>query len=132
MSQNASVSSLSKKQLSALEALALGATKSAVAGHVGVNRKTLYRWLQKPEFRQAIAEFRRELYDCAVGSAVGSSPTAIRVLRDVAMDTTKPAGVRVQAAGKLLEFAHRSVFEAGLEERIRALEALEGDQWAEG
>jgi hypothetical protein len=47
--------------------LATGSTVTAAAAANAVNRVTVERWLQQPEFRARIAEFRSQMVNAAVG-----------------------------------------------------------------
>ncbi|MGI2908606.1 helix-turn-helix domain-containing protein [Tolypothrix sp. VBCCA 56010] len=52
------MSPLSQKQLQAVKLLASGKNQSEVASHLGVNRRTIARWCENPEFTEAVATGR--------------------------------------------------------------------------
>ncbi len=54
--------SLSDKQCAGIELLAEGKNSGQVARQLGVDRRTVYTWRQKPLFRRALAERRRQLW----------------------------------------------------------------------
>lgn len=58
MQQNATVKSLSEKQLVALESLLAGSTISDAAKAAGVDRTTVHRWQKSPSFA---SEYNKEL-----------------------------------------------------------------------
>jgi len=57
---DSSASSLSPVQLAAAELIGRGKTRSEAAALVGVDRTSVQRWVNNPEFQQAIAEANRE------------------------------------------------------------------------
>jgi len=56
-----SFSELSEIKQSAILAMLALPTYKAAARAVGVDRSTLYRWMQAPDFKAALADTRREL-----------------------------------------------------------------------
>ncbi|HEV8606163.1 MAG TPA: phBC6A51 family helix-turn-helix protein [Tepidisphaeraceae bacterium] len=54
---------LSPRQSAAIHLLAHGLNNSAVSHHLGIDRKTLFRWRQDPAFRHALADLLAHLAD---------------------------------------------------------------------
>lgn len=52
---------LRPRELEAALLLAQGRRKAEVARHLGVTRKTIYNWLERPEFRAAVGQLAQEL-----------------------------------------------------------------------
>jgi transposase-like protein len=55
--------SLNEKQLAAIDLLSRGKSYTAVAKSVDVDRRTIYRWRQKPEFAGTLEQRRLELWE---------------------------------------------------------------------
>lgn len=53
---------LTDQQLQAIEFLVQGLRPGIVARRVGIARETLWRWRQRPEFRQHLERLRSELH----------------------------------------------------------------------
>src|SRR5438477_7990182 len=54
--------SLNEKQLAAIDLLSCGKSYTAVAKSIDVDRRTIYRWRQNPEFAGTLEERRLELW----------------------------------------------------------------------
>ena len=97
---------LSKRQMSALDALVDCPTMAEASARSGISERTLRRWLAEPRF---MAVFRRMTF-ARCGEAVvalqAASTDAVRVLRQ-ALDS-KSVAVRVRAAIAILDLAVRA------------------------
>jgi hypothetical protein len=112
----------------AVVALAAGASKEDAAAVAGVNRTTLWRWLQEAEFRARVAAERQRLVDRAVGRLADASVRAVDVLLEVADDAEAPPSARVAAARGVLEIGGRLREEADLGARLDDLERILDDR----
>ena len=54
---------LNEKQLAAIDLLSCGKSYTAVAKSIDVDRRTIYRWRQNPEFAGTLEERRLELWE---------------------------------------------------------------------
>jgi predicted ArsR family transcriptional regulator len=130
MSRNAG--NLSRKQVDALNALMTGKSVPEAATIVGLNEKTLRRWLQTPVFAGAYRASRRQAFQAAIVSVQRLATTAVQVLAEIAEDSNgeasrRGASSRVTAAKTIIEVATHTVEAEDLESRIRALETAHED-----
>jgi hypothetical protein len=98
--------SLTAKQVKAVQLLASGTSKRATAETLKVERHTLTRWGQLPAFRLLLARVSADLQ----ASIQADTVQAIAVVRQTALDTlldlmdaTQPPQVRLQAVRTALE-----------------------------
>ncbi len=112
---------LAPKQAAGLAALMAGETIRAAADGLGVDERTVRRWLAEPGFKAAFAEARRALVDDAVLALQRAAVRAVAVLADN-LDADKAAD-RTKAATALLDRCFRGVELLELEARIAELEA---------
>ena len=75
------ISTLTFRQQSALPAIAMASTITQAARDSGIGKTTLHRWLQEPEFRQQLANYRQESADLARQQAQALSATLSLRLR---------------------------------------------------
>lgn len=101
-------------------AIAAGSTVVAAAETAGVGRVTVHRWLQEAEFRQRIAELRREMTGRAIGRLADRMAKAVDVLAEVLESPIATA--RLKAAIALLELGLRAVTLADVQARVEAIE----------
>ena len=119
-------SKLSPEQQKGLRALLSSKNMTAAAKKAGVSRMTIYRWLQKPLFRE---EFRKQneylLLDITM-HLQRSSFKAADLLVNIARDTELPAGTRVSACRAIIEMGMKGTkFDGGVLKRDGVLDDLE-------
>lgn len=114
---------LTPKQELAVAALLNEPTVARAAVAVGVNDRTLYRWLEEPAFRRAYRSARREAFGHAVSLAQRYAPLAVQTLTRICADEKAAAATRVAAAVALLKVTRESIELDDLAERVEALEA---------
>jgi len=120
---------MTAKKQRAIVALLTERTTADAAGAAGVGLRTLHRWLAEDgEFQAALRQAEEGAIDHAVRRLVGLQDTAIAVLAAVLDTDDISAGVRVRAAGMVLENVLRLRELRTLEERIAALEAAYNTQ----
>lgn len=110
-----------KTDLSLLVILACGATVEAAAKQLGISERTIYRRLEKPEFKQQIAEVRRDMLQRTAGSLTASGSEAVRTLIAL-LNEKRGENVRLGAARALLEMGIKVREAAYLEDRVLQLE----------
>lgn len=113
---------LSIEQHRAISALLTETTQQAAADQAGVNRTTLYRWLQTEPFRDAYREARKEVVGHARARLQLLTEEAAEALREVMNNSNAPAPARVSAARTVLEMADRATESEEIERRLEALE----------
>lgn len=101
-------------RLLAIELLAKGACHRDAASGAGVDKRTIQRWLEEPEFRDDITKFRTELLTSAAGMLCSAANNAVKVLDDLLKDGS--SAIKLGAARAILD----SVI------RVRELTVVEG------
>lgn len=123
---NVPVEGLSARQEQAIVVLLSEPTIAKAAETVGVNTRTLYRWLQDPDFSRQYRRARRESFGQAMSLAQRYAPMAIGSLAKIMVDPSAPHASRVSAAAVLLKFGRESIELDDLELRIQLIEVAEG------
>ncbi len=113
---------LSPKQEDAILALLHEPTLGKAAESVGVDEKTLWRWLKDAGFNKAYREARRETFRQAISLTQRYAPFAVQALLKIVSDQKTPPSARVAAAGLLLKFSRESIELDDLAARVEALE----------
>ena len=108
----------------ALAALLAHPTKAEAAAAAGIDPKTLWRYLQDPEFQEAYKKAFSDLVSDATRQAQQSLSPALSTLREIVEDGDQGATVRIQAARSLLEYGLRLT---EITDILRDLEAAEGE-----
>ena len=114
------ISTLTFRQQAALPAVAMAPTLSQAARDSGVGLSTLRRWLQEPEFRQQLANFRQESADLARQQAQAILPRCLSVFAEV-MECPDPS-LRLRAARYAMAFALQITEAHDLKSRLEQLE----------
>lgn len=123
---------LTPKQELAITALLNEPTVARAASSIGMNERTLYRWLKESEFMRVYRALRREAFAHAVSLTQRYAPVAVHALAQILSDKKAPYSARVSAAVAILKFSRESIELDDLAARIEALEqgrsmiALEG------
>lgn len=113
---------LTGKQDAAIASLLSEPTVDKAADAVGVNRRTLYRWLDEPAFIAAFQKARRQTFTHAVSMAQKYAPMALNNLAMIANDKAAPHSARVSASKAVLDFGRESLELDDLAERVNRLE----------
>ena len=111
---------LSIKKMRALPHLAAGSSVSEAAVAVGVDRTTLYRWMEDDEFRTQLERLRSEAADLARTELKGLMYKAVQVL-DEAMDDPDPR-LRLRAAQTALSTGLKAIDLKEIEQRLQLLD----------
>jgi transposase-like protein len=125
MRLGATAEQLSPRQLKAVEALLSVGDVATAAKECGVNKATLYRWLQQPVFLEAVREAESKAIDDLSRMLVRLGRTAVSTLAKAMNDSTTPAATRVRAAdavlGRLLQLRELATLEARVAELERSV-----------
>lgn len=116
------MSGLNGKHDRAIAVLLTAPSIAAAAETLGVNERTVYRWLEDADFRTAYLVARREAFSQAVAQVQVTACTGAAVLLAIATDPTKPASARVSAVRTMFEYGTRWIELEELAERIAVLE----------
>lgn len=120
---------LDERKRQAAEALANGANASAIARELGVDRATVGRWKQDPDFQAAIQKILEEAQAGAVDGLHSLVPASLRLLEDFLSGNQNIPANRATAALNVIKAAaaiDRGTGEGGetqFEERLKALDA---------
>lgn len=116
------VDGLSNRQEKALAALIVETSIEKASVACGIPQRTIYQWLEKPEFSRAYRRARREAFAHAMSIAQRYAPHAIQTLVKIMADNATASASRVAAATALLKFSRDSIELDDLSQRIEALE----------
>ena len=119
MAQN---STLSTRQVRAIEALLTSATITEAAEACGIGRRTLHTWLEDPSFRAALATAESDAISEAVRGLVGDMRENFSTMRQIRRDSESEI-LRLRAAALLDASLLKWREIASIEERLVALEA---------
>ena len=112
-----------RKKEEALVALLSHRNLEEAARSVGIDPKTLLRWLQVPEFRTAYREARRAAYLQSVARLQQASSAAATTILKLMLDPKTPASVRVRAAECVMNHATKAIEIEDIEARVTELES---------
>jgi hypothetical protein len=128
---------LDGKRLKAVEMLAQGVAKSKVASAVGIDRSTVYAWLDEPEFANAVAEQKRKLeflildptpFLQGIVQWKARLPDVMAAVAKTALDSDNPRQIR--AAELILKHTAAEDLSTGPTEDEKVIEAwLEQNGW---
>jgi hypothetical protein len=112
-----------RKMEEAIAALLTHKNIDEAAKAAGVSNKTLFRWMQLPEFDRAYRDARRAAFGQATARLQQASSAAVSALLRVLVDPASPASSRVRAADCILNHAQEAIELEDIEARVRELEA---------
>ena len=122
---------LTERQLAALPHLLKPGTLTAQARHAGVNRTTLYRWLQDENFRECLEWLRKETMRFTQAHLQAISYKAAAVLDDALDD--HDTRIRLQADRLVLDQAHNAqrdqTLHSKVENLIDAVKLMDDPMW---
>ena len=123
---------LTPRQSRAIAALLAEDTVLAAAESVGVNARTLFRWLEQRPFRQALNKARREALSLANIRLQRLVDQAPRILEGIVHDPKASPATRVRAVIAATKIAQQGIeideFEDRLADLEEAREAIEKAQ----
>ena len=93
---------LNDKQLECIELLMDGVNKTAIADKIKVNRKTIYDWLEKEEFKRELDRRKQLICNSAISDLKGSTRELLTEVKKLAY-TAENEGIRLQALNSLLD-----------------------------
>lgn len=96
LQQDATEFQISTQQRRAIEAILVGKSMTEAAKAAGVNRSTLWRWLNRdPEFQAAFNSYRREAYDQLQSQTTGLASLAISAVEAALRGGDEKTGLAV-------------------------------------
>jgi hypothetical protein len=117
------VTKLRPKQEEALVALLSNRNVEDAAHAINIAPRTLYRWLNEPEFDNAYRRARRAAYGQATARLHQASGAAVSAVLKIMVDSSAPASTRLRAADIVLGHAAKAIEIEDIEARVTALEA---------
>jgi hypothetical protein len=111
-----------RKKEEAIAALLTQRNVEEAARVVGIAPKTLLRWLNVPEFKEAYLQARREVISQATARLQQATGAAVSTLLKIMVNPDTPAPSRVRAIQCVLEFALKGFELEDLEVRIARVE----------
>ena len=118
----------SRRKEQAILALMTEPNIEQAAHAVGIEKKTLLRWMKTPEFQEEYATARREAFSQAIARLQQNSAAAAATLLKIMVEKEAPCSIRVRAAHTVLEHAGRGVQSDDLLVRVNRLEQAGKDQ----
>jgi hypothetical protein len=115
--------SLSPKQQRAIFALLNEPTIEDAAKQVGIQRTTLWRWLQDESFRSFYMQARRLAVQRAIARTQAVTCEAVETLREVMNNPGARGSERVAAAKAILDYAFKGIELEDMAQRLEAIEA---------
>lgn len=115
---------LGRKQEAAIAALLSQRTVEDAARVAGIGARTLFRWLELREFREAYLQARRQAFGQASARLQQATGAAVSVLLTLMLDANAPAASRVRAAHSVLDLAAKALELEDIELRLRHLEEV--------
>ena len=111
-----------RKKEEAIAALLSHRNIEEAARAIGVGYKTLLRWLELPEFRDAYRNARREAVQQAVARLQQATGAAGLTILKLMTDPNVPAAVRLRAAECVFDHAIKASELEDIEVRVAELE----------
>jgi hypothetical protein len=123
---------LGRKQEAAIAALLSQRTIEDAARIAGIGARTLFRWLELPEFGEAYLQARRQAFGQTSARLQQATGAAVSVLLTLMLDVKAPAASRVRAAHSVLDMAAKALELEDIEMRLRRLEDAQNEKSAKG
>lgn len=123
MAENGNPFAISGRQSKAIAALLSSKNVPEAAAAVGLGERTLYRYLSDPAFRLALSNAEAEAIDNATRRLVTLTDLAIDTIAEVLSDSASSAGVKIRAAGQVLDYLLKLRELRNIEQRLLILEA---------
>jgi transposase-like protein len=111
-----------RKKEEAIASLLTHRNVEEAARAIGVDAKTLFRWMKLPEFQVAYREARRDAFGQSIARLQQATSAAVTTLLKVMVDPSSPASAKVRAADSVLDHAAKAIEIEDWEARIAALE----------
>lgn len=115
---------LTPEQVQGITALLTKRDIKSAAKEVGVSETTMYRWMADPDFNAALKAAECRMIEEATRRLVQTSNSALDVLILVMADKKVAPGVRVRAAGLIIENMIKVRQLLDFEQRLAKLEEL--------
>jgi transposase-like protein len=111
-----------RKKEEAIVALLTQRNLEESARSIGIDPKTLLRWMKEPEFDAAYREARRMAYGQSIGRLQQAASAASSTLLKIMIDPNSPPSCRLRAADSVLSHAAKAIEIEDIEARLSELE----------
>src|SRR5262245_36357374 len=111
-----------RKKEEAIAALLSQPSIDQAARAANIGAKTLWRWLQIPEFKAEYHRARREAFGQATARLQQASGAAVATLLKIMVDQNAPASSRIRAAECVITHAAKAIEIEEIEARVSELE----------
>jgi hypothetical protein len=118
-----SSSNLTRRQEEAIVALLAQRSIEEAARVANVGARTLYRWMEEPEFDAVYRKAKRTAFRQSVARLQQASSAAVSTLLKVMVDPATPPATKVRAADSVLGHSAKAIELEEIEARVAALEA---------
>ena len=122
--QNGHGEKWSRKKELAIAALLREPTISAAAKSIAVGESTLWRWLQRSDFKEDYRRARHEVVGHAVAQLQSATSEAVNTIFKIMTDSKVRANIRLGAAKSIMELALKSIETEEFEMRFTELENI--------
>lgn len=133
MTKNDGQKKLTRLQRAAVEAVVTTRTAKEAAAVANCSESSVYKWLQMPHFKRAVAEYEGMVRDAIRHELAHRATYALTVIGGVMTGQIKDqedtrASVRLRAALGWMDLVYKTGDQADLERRVSALEAKRNDR----
>jgi hypothetical protein len=111
-----------RKKEEAIVALLAHRTIEEAARSIGIDPKTLFRWMKEPEFDAAYRAAKRAAFAQSIARMHHLSSAAVSTLGKIMLDSTTPPATRVRAADSILDHTAKAIEIEDIEARVLELE----------
>ncbi len=109
------------KKLKAIESLGFGFSIKETSERVGVNRKTIQRWLELEDFREAVLETQKETLERVSSRLASLALQGLETLSELMASDDE--SIRLRASSSVLSRFTEILELLRLEKRVEVLEA---------
>jgi hypothetical protein len=113
---------LGRKKEAALLALLSQRSVEEAARVARVGPRTLYRWLNEPEFDAAYRDAKRAAFSQSIARLHQMASAAVTTLGKAMVDPSTPPATKVRAADSILDHTAKAIELEDLEARLAELE----------
>jgi transposase-like protein len=111
-----------RKKEEAIVALLTHRTIEEAARSIGVDPKTLLRWMKEPEFDKAYRAAKRAAFGQSIARLHHLSSAAVSTLGKIMLDSATPPATRVRAADSILDHTTKAIEIEDIDARLSELE----------
>jgi hypothetical protein len=115
-----------RKHEEAIVALLSHRTVEEAARAIGIAPKTLFRWMNEPEFDTAYREARRKAFGQSVSRLQQAAGAAVSTLLKLMVDPSTPAATKARCAHSVLDHGRKAMELDDIQVRLDALESSVG------